>query len=62
MRGRGRGESRHQRVAKKDSNSQSTRGEMTVRALRVRADESLLYRARFTRLDRLYIRYISRLA
>lgn len=30
-----------------DSNSQSTRGEMTAYALRVRADESLLYRARF---------------
>lgn len=30
---RGGGESRHQRVAKKDSNSQSTRGEMTVRAV-----------------------------
>lgn len=29
----GGGESRHQRVAKKDSNSQSTRGEMTVRAV-----------------------------
>lgn len=28
--------SRHQRVAKKDSNSQSTRGEMTVRVTRTR--------------------------